>query len=184
MMHTISGLTAFSTITMLMMLRGAGIGLGLMPVMNASMSVVSKPLVGRASALINVSKQIFASFGIAMLTTVMQNRQVYHYSELAHSINKSSPAFSSIQHALSGIASQLGIGARAGGTLSISLIYGHVATLAAVQAIDDCFLISAARVRNSNGLVFFLERQKNRRHSRSSTRGRSVLVAYRRYHRL
>ena len=160
MMHTISGFTAFSTITMWMMIRGVGIGLGMMPVMTACMNVVPRPLVGRASAMFNVSKQIFASFGIAVLTTVMQNRQVYHYAQLAHSLNTSSPAFSSMQKALSGIASQLGIGAGAGKALSLSVIYGKVATLAAVQAIDDCFVIAAVLCAMAMVLCFFLKDRK------------------------
>jgi DHA2 family multidrug resistance protein len=155
-MHNISVLTAFSTITMLMMVRGVGIGLSLMPVMTAGMNVVPKALVGRASALTNAFRQIFASFGIAVLTSVMQSREAVHYAQMTASINTTSSTFFNLQQTLSGAALQLGIASKVG-TLSLDVLYAKVATISAVQAIDDCFVITAALCAIAMVLCLFLK---------------------------
>ncbi len=156
MMHTFNALTAFPVMAIWMTIRGVGLGLGMMPLMTAGMNAVPKTLVGRASATSEVSNQIFSSLGIAVLATIMQNREAFHYAQLARSIDVSSAAFYQMQSILRSMAVRLGMGAGAGQGLGISVIYRQVAMMSAVQAIDDCFIVAAAACAIGLVVCFFL----------------------------
>lgn len=144
MMGTFNDLTPFAVMTMWLSIRSIGMGFTLMPAMTAGMNTVPPQLVGRASAVSNVIRQIFASFGIAMFTTIMQNRQVFHFANLAQSVNMSSNAGLAMQGMMQGLALRLGVGASTAQTLGVSLIAKRIGELSMIQAIDDCYVVAAA----------------------------------------
>lgn len=92
--HNLSLNTSNHSIIILSAIRSLGMGLAMMPITTAGMNTVPVSQVGRASALSNVSRQVAGSFGIAILTAVMQNRQVFHYTRLAEGISIDSNAVS------------------------------------------------------------------------------------------
>ena len=53
-------------------------GLVMMPSMTAGLNAVSLPQMSRASAITNVMRQLFGSFGTAMVVTILQSRQTFH----------------------------------------------------------------------------------------------------------
>jgi len=61
----------------------AGMGMMMMPSMTAAMNTVPRHLVGRASSLTNVLRQLFASFGTAVFATVLQMRESFHEAMLS-----------------------------------------------------------------------------------------------------
>jgi EmrB/QacA subfamily drug resistance transporter len=79
--------TPYRIIFWLLILRGIGLGLFMMPVTVAGMNTVPFPKIARASAINNAVRQISGSLGIAILTTVLQNRQIFHLNRMAESIN-------------------------------------------------------------------------------------------------
>lgn len=139
-----------------MVIRAIGMGLAMMPITTAGMNTVPKHLVGRASSLNNVFRQVFASFGIAILTAILQNRQIFHCNHLADSVSAASPAVQTTLYNLQGSLSYTG------NTVSsqqvLSLIYGVTQKQALVFAMDDTFLISAIFVFNAVPLIFFLRK--------------------------
>jgi DHA2 family multidrug resistance protein len=82
--------TTYATITTVMILRGLGLGLYAMPTTVLGMSNIPLNKISRASALNNSIKQIAGSLGIAILSTLLQNRQIYHLSTNAANINVAS----------------------------------------------------------------------------------------------
>jgi EmrB/QacA subfamily drug resistance transporter len=54
-----------------LILRGLGLGLGNLPVQTLALSVVSNRAMARASSLLNVTRQVFAAVGVAVLTTYL-----------------------------------------------------------------------------------------------------------------
>lgn len=84
--------TTYLTITLGMILRGIGFGLFLMTVTVVGMNSVPLPKISRASSLNNTIRQLAGSFGIAMLTTLMQNRGIYHLTHNAENVNVTSIA--------------------------------------------------------------------------------------------
>ncbi len=154
MMHTFNGLTPFWLMSLWMMLRGIGLGLCMQPIGTACLNAVPEALLGRASASFEVSTQICSSMGIALLATMMQQRTAFHYARLAATVNGSGGVFYHLQDALQGMA------IRSGKTLeriATAVISGKVGTSAAVQAIDDCFLIAAAACAIGLIACFFLK---------------------------
>jgi len=84
--------TPYYFIFWVLIIRGIGLGLFMMPVTVAGMNTVPFAKIARASAINNAVRQISGSFGIAILTTVLQKRQVFHVSHMAEYMNNTSAA--------------------------------------------------------------------------------------------
>jgi len=145
-------LSASSTDTYIMVvasIRSIGIGLAMMPMTTAGMKNIPRQELGRASALNNVVRQVAASFGIAILTFIMQTRQTFHYSHLAEAVSVTSPVAPTIIKQ---------IGAMSGNVqgAAIALITGMVAKESLVMAIDDTFIVAAIFVAVAIPSTFFL----------------------------
>ncbi len=84
--------TTYRTITVGMILRGIGFGMTIMPVTVLGMNAVPLAKISRASALNNTIRQVAGSFGIAALSTLMQNRGIYHLAHNAENVNVASLA--------------------------------------------------------------------------------------------
>lgn len=84
--------TTYRTITVGMILRGIGFGLFLMTVTVLGMNSVPLDKISRASSLSNTIRQLAGSFGIALVSTLMQNRGIYHLAHNAENINVASAA--------------------------------------------------------------------------------------------
>jgi DHA2 family multidrug resistance protein len=172
MMHTFNDLTPFSYMTMLMMVRGLGMGLCMMPTTNAGMNAAPPHLVGRASATINQVRQVSASFGIAILSTIMQNRQVFHATHLAEAVNMStSTTGMAMQGRLIGLAYQLGQPAGMSRALGLGLIFIRMEYLSMLQAIDDVFIVAAGLCALGFMLSFFLMDVRKRQPAHNEATG-------------
>lgn len=86
--------TSDHTLMLLMMVRGLGLGLFIMPVTVLGMNSVPFDKINRASSLNNAVRQISGSMGIAILTTVLQNRQIVHLHAIGENIHHASSAAS------------------------------------------------------------------------------------------
>lgn len=130
------------TIMIIYMLRGVGIGLAMMPASTVGMNAVPIQLIGRASALSNVVKQVANSLGVTMLTSFMTNTQIVTYSRMAEKVTWFNSNNVYLMNALKGLFMQGGMYARDAQGVSTGVIYGILQRQALVQAIDDTFFIS------------------------------------------
>lgn len=160
MMHTFNLMTPVLVIVAWLSFRGIGMGLSNMPVATAGMNTVPIHLIGRASAMNNVIRQIAASFGIAMFTTVLQHRQVLHFAELAQNINLDAQSASAL-NTMQTIAASNGISVPAMQTITLSIINQNISLQAAAMAIGDCFLLAAVLCLTALILCFFLQDKKD-----------------------
>jgi len=140
--------------------RSIGMGLAMMPITTAGMNTVPGNLIARASALNNVIRQVAASFGIAILTAIMQNRQAFHYATLKESVSVDSTAYYYIETIQAFLAN-------AGSTSSswntaVSVMGGIVAKEALVRAIDDTFLVATLFIIVSLPFSFLLGKTKKK----------------------
>ncbi|GBF32905.1 membrane component of multidrug resistance system [Desulfocucumis palustris] len=150
-----------STTTYVMLiasLRSLGMGLSMMPMTTAGMNTVPVQEVGRASALNNVCRQVAASFGVAGLTTIMQDRQAFHYAHLAESISITSPVAPNIIKQLDALPGPAYTGQGTGLALASSL----AAKEAAILAIDDTFIVAAAICAIAIPTALFLGRVRKK----------------------
>jgi len=159
-MSGFNALTPFAAMTVWLTIRGAGMGFSMMPVTTVGMNTVPPQLIGRASALSNVIRQVSSSFGIAMLTTIMQHRQVLHFSNLAQSVNLNSNEYFRLQTTLTETASSLGLGHTTAQGLGISVLAKEIAQFSMIQAIDDCFMVAALLCLIGLLLSLFLKEKK------------------------
>jgi EmrB/QacA subfamily drug resistance transporter len=153
--HNLSLDTSNHTIIMLAVIRSLGMGLAMMPITTAGMNAVPAAQVGRASALNNVTRQVAGSFGIAILTAVMQNRQVFHYARLAEGISYDSSAASFLSQ-LKGYLSYTG--AADAGSAAMAVLGGLISKQSAVLAIGDTFIVATLFILIAVPLAFFLKR--------------------------
>ncbi|PTR00012.1 DHA2 family multidrug resistance protein [Mucilaginibacter yixingensis] len=70
-----------------LLVRGVGMALLFVPLTTLAMADLKGPELGQGSGLNNMMRQLGGSFGIAILTTVIHNRQGFHRSNLLSNIN-------------------------------------------------------------------------------------------------
>lgn len=153
--------TPFIVMTAWLIIRGIGLGLAMMPAVTAGMATIPLALVGRGSALGNVVRQVSASLGIAMFTTIMQNRQVFHQHRLAEAVSNNSTSWFTLQDHVSQLAVNQGWSLDTAMGLQLSIISKEVAKQSMIHAIGDCFLVAAAFCLLAVILALFL---KDHRH--------------------
>ncbi len=82
--------TSYEYIMLIMAIRGLGLGLFMMSVTVMGMADIPLSKVGQASSINNALRQVSGSMGIAILTTVLQNRQIFHLQHIAENVNRTS----------------------------------------------------------------------------------------------
>ncbi|WP_047150886.1 DHA2 family efflux MFS transporter permease subunit [Aneurinibacillus tyrosinisolvens] len=85
-LHNLTVDTSHQWLETVLSLRGIGIGLCMMPLSTAGMNAVAPQQVGNASSLSNLIRQVAGSMGIAVLTTIMQQRSALHAQHIAESV--------------------------------------------------------------------------------------------------
>jgi MFS family permease len=65
-------------IQLIMLARGWSFAFALVPMQAVAFATISSELTGRASAIFNAGRQVAASFGVALLGTVLTNRLTHH----------------------------------------------------------------------------------------------------------
>ena len=83
--------TSATNIMLIMAFRGFGVGLCMMPSQTLGLNKIPQELLAKASALSSVVRQVAGSLGIAILATVLQNRQSFHTAKFMENINMASP---------------------------------------------------------------------------------------------
>lgn len=117
------------------MVRSVGIGLTMMPVQTALMSVVPNDKIGRASSITNIISRVASSLGIAVLTVFLNNRITYH-STMIH-WNITSLNISEFLQKCSLLVPNYPK------ERSFGLLEGVIYKVSFVQALNDIFLVMA-----------------------------------------
>ncbi|MDE3076781.1 MAG: hypothetical protein KGJ86_15295, partial [Chloroflexota bacterium] len=112
-----------------------------MPLQTAILNRIPSEKINRGTALNNALKQLFGSFGVAMVTTILVNRLTFHQAILAERVTAASPMVHRMMGAAQGMALQHGWTAVQGKQLLLSVLSGQVRQLAAVLSFDDAFLV-------------------------------------------
>nr|WP_255711370.1 DHA2 family efflux MFS transporter permease subunit [Pelosinus baikalensis] len=81
---------SYEIIMLVMIMRGLGMGLFFIPATVLGVNTVPLQKVSRASSLNNSVCQISSSIGIAILTTILHNRQIYYLANTAGSNDEAS----------------------------------------------------------------------------------------------
>lgn len=140
-------------------MRSVGLGLCMMPLTTAGMNTVPDFLVGRASALMNVVRQIAASFSIALVSYVLVNRAAFHGYRLAEGVSYLAP-FGPVAYARAeaGVAQVAGPAVARAATPSV--IWGMIQKQAAVLAVGDAFLVATLMAAAAVPFALFLGKKR------------------------
>ncbi|MCW2277301.1 DHA2 family efflux MFS transporter permease subunit [Heliophilum fasciatum] len=142
-LHLLTTDTPFSWLDEVLILRGLGLGLCLMPLTTAGMNAVAPAMTGRASALGNVTRNVFGTMGIALFTTMLTDRQAFHNVRIAESLTVGSDVAQQALNMLSGGLVMLGgdgFNSSGGAGYVLSMM---MAKEALSRAVADTFFASA-----------------------------------------
>lgn len=128
-------------ITLLLMVRGLGVGFLIAPVQTMGMSAISKAAMANASALINTVKQVGASIGITIITGIMQHQNTLNYASLAQQVTYLNPSSMKLLHYLQGTFMQGGLSPSSALSSAFGQIFGSVAREAQLYALNDTMLV-------------------------------------------
>jgi EmrB/QacA subfamily drug resistance transporter len=140
----------------ILILRGAGLGMTMMPIMTYALSSVPSSMAAQASSVLTVLRTIVASLGVAVFATLLDGFQKTNLAMMVQTVTPDSPlalrAISQIQAYLM----QSGMSADVAYRESIVLLYQSVNLRASVTAFDTDYVIGAIVILVSIIPAFFL----------------------------
>jgi len=146
MLSTISLDTSLGTIMVWLIFRGFAMGFCMMPAQTAAMNDMPAPLISRATAVTSIIRNVASSFGIAIMTVLLTQRNSFHMARMTDSLGPDNLAYTSW------LSSNPGFGAQ--------LFSGHLGKQSFVYAIDDVFLLTAFLTLLALIPAFFLRKKK------------------------
>lgn len=134
-------LTDLDTVEKNLFIIGMGLGLGIMPSITLAYSSLPENLVNQGSAFLNLIRQVGSTLGVAILTSVIQQRTPIYYHQLSDSITIGSNAEMYLQQLISYFQS-LGHTAEQSYQLGMAIILNQIQTEASITAFQNAFFIS------------------------------------------
>jgi EmrB/QacA subfamily drug resistance transporter len=148
--------TSRAAITLLLVIRGIGIGLAMMPITTAGMNAVPQMLVGRASALSNTIRQVMGSLSVTIMTVLITNRVNNNYARLSEQVTVFNPQAVSILNQIKALFALNGYSSAEAQNTATYVLYGKVYKQAFVDAMDYAIAVTVVAVAATIVLVFFL----------------------------
>ncbi|WP_373531277.1 DHA2 family efflux MFS transporter permease subunit [Vampirovibrio sp.] len=136
--------------------RGAGTVLMFMPLTLATLSPIPKQDIAAASGFFNLTRQIGGSIGIAVLTTLLAERQNFHRSVLSEHISLYNPAVRAQIEGMAHHLQQQGTSIGMAKQQALAIMDGMLSQQAAVLSYADIFWFMGMVFVLSLGLLFFL----------------------------
>jgi EmrB/QacA subfamily drug resistance transporter len=152
--------TSKSAIIFILTVRGAGLGLVLMPITTVGMNAIPSYLSGKASALNNVIKQLAVSLSVTIMTTTIQSRLDLNYNRLSEQVTVFNPVASGLIGQLQGLFLQNGYSQNEVNGAAIYLINGMVQKQAYADAVDYALAMTTVTVVIAIVLVMAMRSKK------------------------
>lgn len=134
--------TPTQTVVEWMFVRGAGMGLSMMPLMTAGMSWIPTARVGSASAINNIVNRVSSSLGIAALTVLAQNQAAAHYNALSSQISLLRPTAVTLLARFGGVLGQAGLAAGPARATSLGFLAAYLQRLSFADSQDYIFALN------------------------------------------
>ena len=149
---TMSGDTAADQLIWPNLVRALGQPFIISPLSQMATVGIQPAQAGAASALFNMMRNLGGSFGIAMLATMAEHREHFHFSVIAERITANS---SLLAERLGGMAMVLG-----GHDRAVAQLANQVRRQATVMGYADCFTMIGVGLVLSLGAIAFLARAR------------------------
>ncbi len=159
--------TPNSWLNLVLTIRGVGIGLCLQPLSTVGMNAVPRQLVGRASPLSNVIRQVFSSMAIAVFTMLMSQFSLQYSARFNDSVSVANDTANQTMQQLISLYASQGLDPASAQSMAGSIFGSMISKEATVRAIGDTFMISSIPVFLCIPLVlFFIQREEKEKPSR------------------
>lgn len=158
-LHRLALDTSNHWLNIVLTVRGFGIGLCMMPLTTVGMSMIPRDKVGSASSVSNVFRQVMGSLGIAVLTTVMTDRQLFHAYRISEHVVLTSDPANQLMALVAGELTQSGFDASAAAGGAGMILSGLLQKEALVRSVGDTFFISALPIFLCLPLLYFLRKE-------------------------
>lgn len=130
--------TTYDTLRLLLVIRGMALGFALQPTQLVALAVVPPRLLTSASSLNNALRNVFQSFGIALLGTIVQTQTISHTASLSQQVTPISAPGMFIGQ-LATLFQAHNLGNAAAQASAISYMVGQIRLEATVLAFGDAY---------------------------------------------
>lgn len=151
--------TSIAHIQWLYILRSLGMGMTMMPIMTAGMNTLPKQWLSQGSAVSNTARQVAASLGTALLTSILTQRQRFHFSVMAQGISQFSPQGQKVMQ-LTQTLEATGIPATEAKQVAMSMVEGTIKAQSFVEGMNDTFIVATILTVIGLVLIFFFASKK------------------------
>ena len=151
-----------SVFAMPLIVRGVAIGLQFVPLSAASLGTLKPHQLGAGAGIYNLFRQLGGSFGIALMTTMLERRQTFHYKRLAEYITPLSVATQERIAMLSQGFMSRGMGAHEARQQALAVMAGGLHKQAAVLSYGDIFMLLIVTGLSSLLLLGLFQRSRNK----------------------
>jgi DHA2 family multidrug resistance protein len=124
-----------------LIIRGFAMGLLFVPINNAAYGSIKPKDAQQASGLINLSRQLGGSFGIAILGAYLTRHIAYHHADLVTYTVPGNPAFDQRYNGAIQMLMQQGHSAGEAARRALALVEGGVMKQAAMLAYNDAWMM-------------------------------------------
>ena len=137
----ITATTSFDWLRFLLVIRGLALGFALQPTQLTAMAAAPPGLNTAASSLNTAMRNVFQSFGIAALATIVQTQTVVHTVTMSWQVRSDTMQGAALAQA-SNLLQQRGIPAASAGAAAVALVLGQIRQQAAVLAFGDAYRVT------------------------------------------
>jgi MFS family permease len=155
-MRLVDVTTPDNLLRLMLFVRSMGMGLAMMPVMTYALASVEQKMTAQASSIMNVSRTVFASLGIAIFATMLSNFQKTNLAVISQTLTPNSAETIHFISMVQVILMQAGQTLEAARQTALYLLYLLASARAAVSAFQTEYIIAAIIISIGVIPAFFL----------------------------
>ncbi len=124
-----------------LIIRGAGLGMLFTPINLAAFNSLKGVEIAQGASMLNLCRQLGGSFGIAILSTYLDDMRRYHRVDLSDNIYPSNPLLQQRLHALESMFMARGYDLHTAQHAALAMVYDAIQRQAATMGFNDGFLL-------------------------------------------
>ncbi len=128
------------------MIRGVGMCFLMAPIMMMALNSVPKHKTGMASSMMSIIQQVGGAIGIAVLSTVLDNRTKFHLNAVTAAINTNSAAFTGARQGIMQRATELGYSHAYSSTSAVVSLMKFINVACVNFGFQDAFVFASALI--------------------------------------
>jgi DHA2 family multidrug resistance protein len=141
-MSQITLTTSFDTLKVLLVVRGLALGCTMQPTQLSAMAVVPAQFRTNASSLNNAMRNVFQSFGVAMLSTVVTTQTLVHSQVLSWGVRPDTMQGEAVPQLSSTLQQSAGLSPPLADMAAVSMMLKEIGQQASVLAFGDAYRIT------------------------------------------